>query len=293
VKAQPSLFEQRVRPLLGQLDAVGIETQVRALTSSDAAKERKRGANRQSRAFTFRFASAKDVRDAIIAVLGDEVDTAKLLVDERTNRLLVFGAGDKELEAIDAIIKLLDQPAAKQPVTEYTEPVVPRVATAPQDPSIVEDLYHALSDVQPPPKPRLEPAKSAQTPRKIRDAEKSKWPDFREDFVAPGSQTGIASNTPTDLVALAVAFSDALAQVQEFHGTNRPAKLRQAQRKVQMLRGIIEALRDAKKAQIQLLESRVAIGQSPAENEALIERKATLRALDKILATEEPEKAAP
>jgi hypothetical protein len=65
-------------------------------------------------------------------------------------------------------------------------------------------------------------------------------------------------------------------------------KLKQAERKVRMLRGIIEALRAAKQEQIKLGEARLATGAiGEADRDALIERKAKLAALDKILATSE------
>jgi hypothetical protein len=54
-----------------------------------------------------------------------------------------------------------------------------------------------------------------------------------------------------------------------------------------MLRGIVEVLRAAKAEQVALAESRLSKGlHSDSERDTLIERKANLAALDRILATE-------
>jgi len=108
-------------------------------------------------------------------------------------------------------------------------------------------------------------------------------------FIKPTKRPLASAEFPTDLVSLAVAYSDAVGQVQELQ--HDPAKLRQAERKLRMLHGIAEVLRSAKSEQIKLAESRLAKGvHSDSEQETLIERKANLAALDRILATEEAEK---
>jgi hypothetical protein len=249
----------------------------------------------QMRAFTLHFAQAADVKQALANLFGNQMRESPLsiLADERTNRIIIFGGGDKELEIIERIIKLYDQPAAgDQPVPvekigEKTSPM--ELSVRLKSPDVA---------------PKASQSQPAADQKSKRDSQMPAMPE--EEFI-PINRLVPTADSPTDLVALAVAYSDAWGQVHEYQhaldqrraeaklgivnaGESLPAKLGHAQRKVLMLRGIINELRSAKEEQIKLGESRLATGSlTNSDHDALIERKAKLRALDKILATEEPD----
>jgi hypothetical protein len=268
-----SVRENLMLQLREQGDAKRSKNGVRRVVIDENIRDLKVPVKLTGHAVQLRFALPSDVKKAAEA-LGIDMSVVKIIVDDRTNRILIFGAGEKEGQAIDSIIKFFDQPPAepKERVADRTPDPLQR---SPQkmSPARSED-------------PTIGASSSAATASESSVDPAQPTIKSEDPFLKRTKRPLASAEAPTDLVSLAVAYSDAVGQVQE--SRHDPAKLRRAERKLRTLREIVEVLRSAKAEQVKLAESNGV--HSDAERDTLIERKANLAALDKILAPDETEK---
>jgi hypothetical protein len=246
-------------------DASRVEKDIRDLAIGATATGTKLPEKLAGRVVQLRFAIPSKVKQAVVEALGIDISVVKIIVDDRTNRILILGAREKDGQAIDSIIKFFDQPPAesKEPAADVIKRSPHRIRSSVSQDQTIQPSFGAIAA-----ETSVDPAQPSM-----------RHPDPFHSQPAPSLTS---ADTPTDLVSLAVAYSDAVGQVQE--SQHDPAKLRRAERKLRTLRGIVEVLRSAKAEQVKLAESNGV--RSDAERDTLIERKANLAALDKILATD-------